>query len=336
MSVKEHKKGSMDQRLSGARRVAVGGGKLGGDGVAEAEADVGGKLHAAAHDGVPRGLVGFVQGLQADVLLQQAEDDAGVEVVARADGAYGLERGGGIVLGEACRAQADLSAAAGAQEVGTVELDFLFVHPVGVCQPVHVEEIFFRAAHDVRILQVFDDGRCQLDGLFLVGRAEVGVVVDDGPCRACPVQEFQHLIAQHRVQCVVGTQHHHVVLLYLGECHIQPLGGVILVEDIFCIAVLVQESQRYGRLAVGKDIDVVRRDMVLAHEAQNQVAHAVIARLADETYRDARAPQRHDSVEHRPSGHCGRGLLVAEDDVEDGFADTDYFSHNSDLDFSPR
>jgi len=39
-------------------------------------------------------------------------------------------------------------------------------------------------------------------------------------------------------------------------------------------------------------------DIVLAHEVEDNIAHVVIARLADKADGDARTPQRNDAVEY--------------------------------------
>ena len=166
------------------------------------------------------------------------------------------------------------------------------------------------------------------NGFFLVCRAEVGVVVDDGLLLARLLQQLHHLLAQHGVQGVVRANQYDVVFLQAGEGHVEPLHRVVLVEEVFRIAVLVQEGERHGRLAVGQDIDVVRGDVVVAHEAQDDVAHAVVPGLADEVDRHARAAEGYDGVEDRASGHSRRGPVVAEDDVQQGFAYSDYFSHS--------
>ena len=80
---------------------------------------------------------------------------------------------------------------------------------------------------------------------------------------------------------------------------------------------------------------MVGRDIVLTHELQDDVPYTVIAGFADETDVYSHPSQGYDAVEYRASRYgCGR-LVTSEDDVEDSFSDTDYFSH-SDLDFSPR
>ena len=73
------------------------------------------------------------------------------------------------------------------------------------------------------------------------------------------------------------------------EQNVQPLFGIVFIEDVFRVAVFVQESQGYGRFAIREHIDVIRRDMIVTHELQDDVSNMVVARFADETYIDSHA-----------------------------------------------
>lgn len=66
---------------------------------------------------------------------------------------------------------------------------------------------------------------------------------------ACLVEQLQHFLAQHRIQCVVRADDNNVVLFQFGVYDIQPLFGIILVEDIFGIAVIIQKGKRNGAIS---------------------------------------------------------------------------------------
>ena len=124
-----------------------------------------------------------------------------------------------------------------------------------------------------------------------MGRTKIGVVVHDGFLFACLVEQLQHFLAQHRIQCVVRADDNNVVLFQFGVYDIQPLFGIILVEDIFGIAVIIQKGKRNGRFPVRKYVDVVRRDMIVTHEPENDIAYMVVAGFTDETDWNAGAAQ---------------------------------------------
>ena len=67
--------------------------------------------------------------------------------------------------------------------------------------------------------------------------------------------------------------------------------GIILIEDIFGIAVVIQKGKRNGRFPVRKYVDVVRRDMIVTHEPEDDIAYMVVAGFTDETDRNASAAQ---------------------------------------------
>ena len=262
-----------------------------GDAVVQAAARLCGESDTVVHHAVPAGLVQVVQFVVADVQLQQAVDDAGVEVAACADGADGFDRRNGITLADAGRAQGDVLVSGSTDEVAAVEFDFVRVDFVHILQVVHVEEIVDRTADDVGVFQVLDDGGSQFDGLFLVRGAEVGVVVDDGFLGACHVQQFHDFVAQHGVQGVVGTEDDDVVFVYFGQRHVEPLAGIVFVKEVCGVVLFVEEGERYGRLAFGEDVDVFCGYAVVAHEPEDDVAYPVVARLTDEADGNARTAQ---------------------------------------------
>ena len=65
----------------------------------------GGKLNAALDDFVPSGLVHGIEVLVAYIVLQQPEDDACIEVVARTDGADRFQRRNGVFFGNCAGTQ---------------------------------------------------------------------------------------------------------------------------------------------------------------------------------------------------------------------------------------
>ena len=63
---------------------------------------------------------------------------------------------------------------------------------------------------------------------------------------------------------------------------VELVARVILIEYILRVVVLVEESQRHGRLRARVDADRVGIDAVLDQVADGLLADAVVARLANE------------------------------------------------------
>ena len=76
--------------------------------------------------------------------------------------------------------------------------------------------------------------------------AEVHVVVEDGPLIVGILQESLYLLADDRIDGIVGAEHYDVIRLYLRQDEVQTVVGMILIEDVLCVVVLVEERQRYG------------------------------------------------------------------------------------------
>ena len=184
-----------------------------------------------------------------------------------------------------------------------------------------------RAAHDVGQFQVLQDVGRQFHHLVLVRRAEVHVVIQDGPFLSRIVQKALHLRADHRIDCKIGTEHHDVILLHVGHHEVQLVVRMILIEQIFRVVLLVEEGQRQRRLRIREHIDVLGSHAVLFQERDNHLAHAVVARLADKLCRNAGASQRNHGIIGAASRHGADRLVILEDDVEHRLSDSDYFSH---------
>ena len=67
--------------------------------------------------------------------------------------------------------------------------------------------------------------------------------------------------------------------------------------------------------------------MVVLEKLYDVLAHAVIARLADERGFDTRAAEGDDAIEHAATGHRANGLLVLKNDIEHRLAYSENFSH---------
>ena len=75
---------------------------------------------------------------------------------------------------------------------------------------------------------------------------EVYVVVDDGTLFTGIFKETLHLGTYDGIDGIIGAEHHDVVGLDVRIDHVQTVVGMILIEDVLCIILLVEECERYG------------------------------------------------------------------------------------------
>ena len=146
-------------------------------------------------DGIANNLVPgcFGQGFQltmAHVFVDEAKQDAGIEVVARTDGAHRLKRFHRIILLHRLGAETQAIASIGADEAWTIETHLMLIDLVRIGHAEHIAEVFRRTTDDVGILEVFQDGRHQLDGFVGMGATEIDIIVNDGSGLTCLVGPF--------------------------------------------------------------------------------------------------------------------------------------------------
>ena len=292
-------------------------------------ADIGRELQCTGHASIPlllgQALFYFSAG---DATLQHAEHEAGVEVVACSDGAHRRRLLHGVLLLQpVVGPQLYGLGAAGADELLGVEGYLRTVDLVGIGLAEHHLEVLARTAHNVGHLQILQNIRCQLQHLVLVRGSEVHVVVQNGTLRAGILQESHHLRPYDGVHGVVRAEEHHVVGIHRGVGELQPVVRMVFIEEVLGIVVLVEEGQRDGRLGVGIDVDRLGVNAVLFEETDDTAPHAVVASLADEGAAHARAPQRDETVEHRPARHGANGLVLFKHNVKNGLAYSYYASH---------
>lgn len=77
----------------------------------------------------------------------------------------------------------------------------------------------------------------------------------------------------------------------------------------------------------GVDCNVVGGDAVVLHEVDDEMPHVVVAGLGNHRGVEAATAKADEAVEAGASGYCPLRLVVAENDVEDGFAYAVYFAH---------
>ena len=141
------------------------------------------------------------------------------------------------------------------------------------------------------------------------------------------VQKALYLRTDNGVYGIIRTEKHDVVFINLRKCKVQPVVGMVFVEDVVRIVLLVQKSQRQRRFGVRIDADAVCLAAIVLQKLDNHLSYAVIACFADETCFDTCSAERDDGIECRPSRHSLNGLVVTEDDIEHSLADSNYFSH---------
>ena len=77
---------------------------------------------------------------------------------------------------------------------------------------------------------------------MLVRGTEVDIIIEDGSSLVSIFQESLHLRTNDRVQCIVRSEHYQIVSLYARIGKVKSILGMILIEDIFSIILVVEES----------------------------------------------------------------------------------------------
>ena len=73
--------------------------------------------------------------------------------------------------------------------------------------------------------------------------AEIGIVIDDRFLLFCRFQQFQYLVAKHRVKGVIRTDYYYIVFMDFRKQDVEPLFGVVFIKNVFRITVLIQECE---------------------------------------------------------------------------------------------
>ena len=157
--------------------------------------------------------------------------------------------------------------------------------------------------------------------------SEIDIVVQDGPLVACILQEALHLRTNHGIDRIEGPEHHHIIGLHIGIGKVELVVRMVFIEHIVGIIVLIEKSQRDGRLAARIDIDLTVVNTILLKKTDDALPHPVAACGTDKGGGHACTPQRDDAIEHRTTGHCPYRLVISENDIQYRFANTYYFSH---------
>ena len=145
---------------------------------------------------------------------------------------------------------------------------------------------------------------------------------------ACIVEQSDHLRPNDRVDGVERSEEHDIVGLHVRVDEIELVVGMILVENVLCIVVFVEERQRNGRLGVGEHVHVVGIHAILFQKVDDVPAHAVAAGLTDKGAVHPRTPQRDDGIERGTTRISPDGLPVFKDNVEHGLSYSDNFAHD--------
>ena len=117
-------------------------------------------------------------------------------------------------------------------ETRTVEV-YLFLEYLGsIGNAIEHLEVFVRTFYDIGILEIFDNGTHELDGLASMIAAEIDIVVDDGTRTACFIEQGFYLVAHLGVEGIVGAEEDDVVALYRGTLPIVATGEGFLIEGV--------------------------------------------------------------------------------------------------------
>ena len=83
---------------------------------------------------------------------------------------------------------------------------------------------------------------------MLMRSTEVDIIIEDGSTLMGIVQKFLYLWTNDGVQRIIAAKKYDVVFVDFRITKVQTVVGMVFIENVFCIVLLVEESQREWRL----------------------------------------------------------------------------------------
>lgn len=266
--------------------------------------------------------------------MYQRVDESGVEVVAGADGAYGIYLRGLVGIMAVSRIHLYGSVGLGADKVPAERLYVIVENLAGIVGAVEIAEVVGRAAHYGTPAAVLLYVGQHLGNLVDVTLAEVDVVKQDGARIVSGFQKSCRQLPDLGVDGEKRAEEYDIALLETETAdglHISC--AVILVELVLGVVVAVEKGHRKMGLSAGISDHAVGGYVVGFHEVDNNVADVVVAGLGDHLYaypgmgNSDGASEADERIERAASGNRLLRLVVLENDIENGLAYAYYSSH---------
>jgi len=267
---------------------------------------------------------------EREIVFDHAIDDAGVEIVARADGADRLDGRRGIIQ---CDSILTKSAAVLALCVKKHRVAIDFAQCIEGRRlrlaPKNQLEVLVAALYDVGEADVFLNVRAHFRQVLQVRAAEVGVVHNYRATLTRRHEQLPHALADFGHDGVIRPEEQYVVLLKIGG-KAREVGRLrpLLVKLVLRVAILVEESERDGSLHRGGVHKLVRRHAVVLQKIGYLPACEVVAKVRQKDRMQAKPTERHRAIEHRAARIAANGPPRLKHYVEYGLSDSVYFSHN--------
>ena len=141
------------------------------------------------------------------------------------------------------------------------------------------------------------------------------------------VKHSLHLRTYDRINSIEGTYQQYVIRRNLGHSHLQLVIGVVLVKHIFRIVALVKKRQGQRRLDTLEHAHAAAIDAVLLQKRHYHLSDAVGTCLTNKDSRHTDASKRHQRIICAAARNSIHRMIVAEDYVENGLANTNNFPH---------
>lgn len=218
-------------------------GKIVGNVVVEALAHFGRELLAGCNEGcygVGRRSHEFCV---REACVINVVDDTGIEVVACADGADGVNGGNVEVFSRrGTKEGSDGPSAVGYDETGT-KGGYTLIDGFGISETVEAIEIFSATAHDggeAHVLFNVTDGVREVGN---VGGTEVDVVIEDASGIVGALKEFAGVGTDDGIDGKETAEHDNILSVEVGEMMFDVGGGMVFVELVTGVVVFVEEGE---------------------------------------------------------------------------------------------
>jgi hypothetical protein len=146
------------------------------------------ELEPTTDDVVPITLGEMCKVITTDAILDEAVENACIEIVTSPNGAHGGDGLDEVALSKFATIELYSLCSAAIDEAWAIEVNFLLEHPLTFADAVEHLKVLIGATHDICILEVLDDRPHQLDGFTCMITTEVDIVIDDGTHAVCLVE----------------------------------------------------------------------------------------------------------------------------------------------------
>lgn len=177
----------------------IGGCEIPGYVIVVTSANFRGEINAALDDLSPLLFRKVGKILAMNVILQQSQQNARIEIVSGANRTDRFDRRNIIMMLAPAGVKVYPFVSMGADKAVAIKLDMFFVNEIHIRLTVNIEEILVGTPYDIGKFEVVHYCRPQPDSFMGMGFAKIRIVINNSLPFFCVLQELRYRIPQYRV-----------------------------------------------------------------------------------------------------------------------------------------